>query len=133
MRIKSTVRKDRMKITTEAEISAEAVRWLRNQAEMSQADFWASLGIKQPTGAHYEAQRNRIPKSVRILIFVKYVAGIELDVSTEAGGAELARLAVLQEADKAGCEHVGTALADAIGYMKLAAQALQPITKARSA
>lgn len=122
-----------MNITTEAAINGAAARWLRARTQMSQADFWASVGAKQPTGAHYENERNRIPKTVRILIFVKYVAGVEIDASSAAGVADLSRLAVLQEADKAGCEHVGTALADAIAHMKNAARALAPVTKARAA
>lgn len=118
-----------MKITTEADIDGEAVRFLRSRTKMSQAAFWPTVGAKQPTGANYETGVNVIPQSVRILIFVKYVAGIDLDVSTEAGAAELQRLAMLQEADKVGCEHVGTALSEAIGHMKQAARSLKSITQ----
>lgn len=116
-----------MKITTEADINGQAARWLRNRAGMSQAAFWATIGLKQPTGSHYEGGENEIPAPARILIFIKYVVGLEIDAATDAGVAELQRLAILQEADKAGVEHVGTALADAITHMKIASRALKSI------
>lgn len=118
-----------MKITTEADIDGKAARWLRTRSGMSQAAFWATIGLKQPTGCHYESGENEIPAPARIIIFIKYVAGIDLDASTETGAAELQRLAILQEADKAGVEHVGSVLAEAISHLKSAARALKTITQ----
>lgn len=129
MRIKSTVRKDRMKITTAADINGAALRWLRARAGLSQAAFWSVVGKEQSTGANYETGGRPIPQAIRTLIFIHYVAGIELDASTEEGAAAMHRLALIQEADKAGVEHVGTVLAEAISHLKSAARALKTITQ----
>lgn len=107
-----------MKILTETDIDGAAARWLRQQAGLSQAAFWASLGAKQPTGANYETGGNLIPQPVRILMFVKYVAKLNLDVTTEAGAEALVKLAVLQEADS---------------HMERAERALRHLAKARAA
>ncbi len=118
-----------MEITTESDINGESARWLRSRAELPQHAFWASVGVKQPTGANYELGNNEIPQSVRILIFVKYAAGVEVDASTKAGAQALCRLAIIQEADKLECGAVTAAIADALHHIKQAGVAIKTITK----
>jgi hypothetical protein len=129
MRINSIVRKERMEITTESDINGEAARWLRGRAELPQHAFWASVGVKQPTGANYELGNTDIPQSVRILVFIKYAAGIEVDASTVDGAKALGRLAIIQEADKLEGGAVTAAIADALHHIKQAGAAIKTITK----
>jgi hypothetical protein len=87
-----------MHISTEKEIDGAAARRLRG--EMSQRAFWQAVHVPQPVGCRYEAGR-RIPTAVRVLLFLRYVAGLTIDASTPEGVAEIMRLAKLQAGRKA--------------------------------
>lgn len=47
------------------------VKALRKAQHMSQADFWARVGVTQSGGCRYEAGRP-IPKPVRMLLDIAY-------------------------------------------------------------
>lgn len=90
-----------MKIATEACITNAVVKALREDAGMYQNKFWAAIGIGPASGCRYE-EGQRIPRNVRILIYLRYVAGIPFDVSTEEGARaaiKLGQAAQMQRAE----------------------------------
>lgn len=89
-----------MGIKTANGVTAKAVRELREDLNMSQSEFWGQFGMTQSGGSRYESGRV-IPKPIRTLIFMKHVARIEIDASTQAGANRLIRLGALQAADDA--------------------------------
>lgn len=71
-----------MDIKTEQDITPEAARHLRKRAGLTQLEFWESVGSTQGSGQFFETgKRKGIPKPMRILIFLRYVAQIDLNVS----------------------------------------------------
>lgn len=78
-----------MNITTEADITAEALKELRKQSGEIQRSFWARVGVTQAGGSRYESGQIPLPKPLRLLVFANYVAGLDLDSSTEEGGAKV--------------------------------------------
>lgn len=80
---------------TEKHINCETVKALRKQMNLSQTAFWGPVGVLQSVGCRYELDV-KIPKSVRILLVARYVAGLNLDTETEQGVSEIAKLAELQ-------------------------------------
>ncbi len=78
-----------MKLQTDSEIDGPAAKRLRAESGMGQRKFWARIGVSQTTGHYYEGGR-RIPKPVRTLLFLNYVAGIDVDTGS-IEGAERAR------------------------------------------
>lgn len=89
-----------MKILTEMDISGAAARHLRERAGLSQAAFWKPFGLTQSCGCRYETSA-KIPKAIRSLVFLKYVAEIEMDLSTAEGARSLIDLGRIQASDKA--------------------------------
>lgn len=81
-----------MEITNETQITGDVARAMRQRAGLSQHKFWDEVGITQSGGCRYETGRNEIPKAARIVFFLRYVAGIKFDVSTDAGAAEIMQL-----------------------------------------
>lgn len=90
-----------MQISTEKDITPAAATWLRERAGLSQAAFWASVGVNAPSGCRYESGRS-IPRSVRILVLMHYVAGLPIDATAPDMLAQLQRLAQLHQIDRAG-------------------------------
>jgi transcriptional regulator with XRE-family HTH domain len=80
-----------MEISNETKITGEVARHLRTAAGESQRTFWERVGFTQSGGCKYEAGTTEIPKAARTVIFLRYVAGIEFDVSTDKGAAEVMR------------------------------------------
>lgn len=80
---------------TERNINCETVKALRKKLNLSQTAFWGPVGVLQSVGCRYEVDV-KIPKSVRILLVTRYVAGLVLDTESEQGISEIARLAELQ-------------------------------------
>lgn len=73
-----------MDITTEKDITPDVARKLREKAGLTQKAFWEAVGSTQSSGHWFETgKRQGIPRPIRILIFQRYVAGIDLDYSTE--------------------------------------------------
>lgn len=80
---------------TEKDISGPVVRTLRERLGLTQTVFWSRLGVRQPSGARYEAD-TPIPQAVRILIVANYVSGLHIDAASHDGVAELSRLGTIQ-------------------------------------
>lgn len=107
-----------MEINSEKQITGSAARHLRDRVGLTQKDFWEPLGVTQSAGCRYEAGKF-IPKPIRILVFVNYVAGLRIDASTSEGVAGLGRLARLQASDAAAdAEKIGAKMAEAINAVR---------------
>lgn len=84
-----------MAIKNEQDITGDVAVGMRLAAKLSQAKFWAPFGLPQSSGSRYESngQHECIPRAVRILMFLRYVIGIEIDATTDEGIAALRELA----------------------------------------
>lgn len=72
-----------MDIRTESDITPDVAKQIRSQSGLTQKQFWESVGSNQGSGHWFEAGKRRgIPKPIRILIFLKYVANVDIDVTT---------------------------------------------------
>lgn len=89
-----------MNIRSADDITAAAVRWLRERTGLPQHAFWRRVGVGQPGGWKYEHGISPIPKPVRMLVYIQYVAGIDIDCRIEAGAAEMVRLGNLYAASR---------------------------------
>ena len=63
-------------------INYEAIRQQRNKLGMTQAEFWALLGVTQSAGSRYESGGS-IPVPVLRLYFLVYVVGIVDELKPE--------------------------------------------------
>jgi len=81
-----------MKIRTEEDITGPIAKSMRVKLGLTQPEFWGAVRVKQPVASRYEAGL-RLPDPVRLLLFVRYVAGIELKCNSKAGANRLCRLA----------------------------------------
>lgn len=73
-----------MDIRTEKDITAEVAKSIRLQSGLSQREFWESVGSNQASGHWFESNKRKgVPRPIRILIFLRYVAKIAVDVSQE--------------------------------------------------
>lgn len=116
-----------MHIQTEKDVSGTAAKFLREQAGLTQKEFWKSIGLTQSGGSRYE-QGQTIPRPIRILLFVMYAAGLKIDATTEAGAAALTRLSHIQASENvADREQVGAKLLDAQRSIKQAQSVLASI------
>lgn len=66
-----------MNIQNDEEITGAVAKQIREAAGLSQEKFWQPLGVHQSSGCHYEADDKPVPKPVRILLYLRYVRGIE--------------------------------------------------------
>lgn len=89
-----------MEIRTEQEIDGAKLKRLREQAGLSQKAFWTPIGITQPAGCRYE-NGSPMPRSIRILVYANYVAGLRIDASSQEGAERLMRLGILQASESA--------------------------------
>ncbi|CAB3972263.1 MULTISPECIES: hypothetical protein [Burkholderia] len=72
-----------MKIAAECDITPDAAADLRKTLGLTQRQFWGSVGSSQESGHWFETGRRKgIPRPIRILIFLRYIARLEFDVST---------------------------------------------------
>lgn len=86
-------------IKTEADIDGVAAKVVRKKLGLNQRVFWSAVGVSQAAGCRFETGRGEhITPSVRILLFARYWAGLEVDASTTAGVKKLRQLAKLQKA-----------------------------------
>jgi hypothetical protein len=85
-----------MKVSMDREITGEVARDLRASTRLLQREFWGAVGVTQESGCRYELNKSPIPRPVRILLFLVYAAGLDIDTSTPEGAERLARLAELQ-------------------------------------
>lgn len=87
-----------MNVKNEEGVTAEVAKALRREAKLPQWKFWAAVGVNQASGCRYENDKlERIPRSVRILLFAIYVVGLDIDATTEEGVARLFRLAQVRK------------------------------------
>lgn len=116
-----------MEIKTEKDVTGDAAKFLRLQAGENQKTFWSSIGLTQSGGSRYESGQ-RIPKPVRMLIFLRYVAGLKLDLSSLEGAAQIVRIANLQASELAPHkEKIGEKLNTAMKSIRHASNTLQSI------
>jgi transcriptional regulator with XRE-family HTH domain len=115
-------------IRTEQDVTGEAAKALRESCGLSQKAFWSVVGLTQSGGCRYE-RGNRLPKPIRILLFITYVAELKIDASTPTGAADIRRLAQLQASESApSAETIGAALITAKGHIRRASNALANIS-----
>ncbi|ACR15002.1 hypothetical protein BcepIL02_gp09 [Burkholderia phage BcepIL02] len=82
-----------MDIKTEKDITPEVAKQLRVGSGLTQRAFWCSVGSNQASGHWFEVgKRKSIPRPIRTLIFLRYVANIDLDVSTIGGAMSMIRI-----------------------------------------
>lgn len=116
-----------MDIKTEKDINGVAANYLRERAGETQKVFWNQIGITQSGGCRYENGAT-IPKPVRTLVFLKHVAGIKIDASTEAGAAAMIRLGKLQASERADEKvQIGENIQTALSHVKSASKALAKV------
>lgn len=88
-----------MDVKTEKDITGAIAKESRAALNLSQSAYWGAVGVKQSHGSLFETARSqRLTKPIRILLFVRYFAKLDIDASTEEGAAGLVRLAELQAA-----------------------------------
>ena len=69
-----------MKIRGEQDITSEVARKLREDLGLAQWQFWNPIGVDQSAGCKIEANDgHKMRKTTRILLYVRYVAGLHLD------------------------------------------------------
>lgn len=72
-----------MNIRTEHDITPETAKHLRAQSGLNQREFWTSVCSNQSSGHWFEGgKRKTIPRPIRALIFLRYVAKLPIDVSS---------------------------------------------------
>lgn len=90
-----------MDIKTEQDITPEAARYLRKRAGLTQLEFWESVGSTQGSGQFFETgKRKGIPRPMRMLIFLRYVAQIDLDLSDPKEADALVKMGRAMHAKK---------------------------------
>lgn len=67
-----------MKSKTDADMNGAYARALRTKLKSSQAAFWGDVCVSQSAGSEYESGK-KIPPTVRKLLFLKHVAGLDLN------------------------------------------------------
>lgn len=82
-----------MDIKTAADISQDALVQLRKGSGLTQKEFWRRLGFTQSAGCRYEKDEGKVPPQyVRLLVFAQYVAGIDLDSTTDESASRIIQL-----------------------------------------
>lgn len=85
-------------IKSEKDMTGALAKTLRKSLGLSQPAFWLPVGVSQPSASRYERERDTIAaEPVRILLFARYVAGVDIDASTPEGIDRLKRLGRLQK------------------------------------
>lgn len=88
-------------IKTEADIDGTFALHVRKKLKLTQHQFWNPVGVSQSAGCRFETVRNeKMVAPIRILLFARYVAGLDLDASTMEGVKRLRKLAQAQRADR---------------------------------
>lgn len=73
-----------MEIKNEDAFTGECARLLRERKGMSQGKFWGAIGVSITTGCAYETGKTaEIPRPVRRLLYLQYVAGIPTDATAD--------------------------------------------------
>ncbi|MBU9386595.1 hypothetical protein [Burkholderia multivorans] len=91
-----------MNITTECDITPSVAAALRKSLGLTQREFWGAVGSSQESGHWFETGRRKgIPKPIRILIFLRYIAKVDFDVSTPDSAAVAVRAGMALAAQRA--------------------------------
>jgi hypothetical protein len=116
-----------MEIKTEKDINGKVCAALREQLGETQKVFWNMVGITQSGGCRYESGAP-IQKPVRTLVFMRCIAGIDIDASTEQGAKSLIRAGKLQASERAEeKEKIGEHVQVALKHVKSASHALAKV------
>lgn len=71
-----------MELKTEKDITGSVAKAMREQLALSQSEFWGAVCVPISTGCAYETGKTaEIPKPVRRLLYLQYVAGLPTDSS----------------------------------------------------
>ncbi len=62
-----------MKIEAATDLDGAAALALREDRQLSQAQFWGPLGVSQPTASSYERGNRAVPKVTQILTYLVHV------------------------------------------------------------
>jgi hypothetical protein len=80
-------------IQTEKDITPEVAKQLRIKSSLTQRVFWESVGSNQASGHWFEVgKRKNIPRPIRALIFLRYVAGLDFDLSNALDAARVIKI-----------------------------------------
>ncbi len=93
-----------MNIFSEDEISGDVARALRSKAGLTGTEFWGAVGVNQSSGHRYEngtIKRDRMPRPVRILIFLKYVVALPINANNQNWTVEFTNLVRLGQKQRA--------------------------------
>lgn len=71
-----------MHIKNEQEITGAVAAEIRAAEKMPQHKFWQAVGSTQSAGCRYEAGTSPMPKPIRLLVYLRYVIGIQYDLMT---------------------------------------------------
>lgn len=113
-----------MEIATENDITPDVAKWLRERAGLPQNEFWRSVASNPASGCRYE-QGDTIPRSVRRLIFLTYVAEQPTDASDRDGAERAVHAGRLYHINLAGGRETITAvITETIAQLKKASRAL---------
>lgn len=90
-----------MIIESEKQITPSVAKYLRERSGMTQRNFWESVGSNQTSGHWFEhGKRAIIPKPLRILLFLRYVIGIDFDFNTPGAVAIGREISARLEAER---------------------------------
>lgn len=82
-------------ITTAKDVTGKLACKVRIEQGESQRVFWERFGVTKGTGWLYENESYEIPKTVKELFFIKYIAGINFNATTVDGAKQLRKLGQL--------------------------------------
>lgn len=114
---------------TEANITNESARKMRQDLGLTQKEFWGPVGVAQSVGARYEDDV-KIPRPVRILIVARYVGGLKIAADTPQDISDIQLMADVQRklgTAKALARKVSKDLDRAAGDISAAKASLQGI------
>jgi len=82
-----------MNVRLETEITPEIAKQLRLDSNLTQREFWSAVGSNQASGHWFEVgKRKRIPKPIRMLIFLRYIAKFEINLDDPITAGALVRI-----------------------------------------
>ena len=87
-------------IKTAHDITGEVAKELRDALGLTQPEFWQPVCVSQSAGSRYESGAfEDMSGPIRVLLFARYVAEVNIDALTPEGAKNLRRLGRLQKAD----------------------------------
>lgn len=114
-------------MTTEDQITGPIARKMREELGLTQKQFWEPVGVAQSVACRYETANVPVPRAVRILVVARYIGGLEIDASSEAGVRDLVRVAMLKHSQtkvRESYQDAQKSIGTAIASLETAAKAL---------